>query len=257
MHIEVIFLDIDGTLFYNNEIVPSALEAVEQLQKKGYTLALCTGRSVLHAKPVQSQLNLHYAVYFNGGLTQANGTVIESHPIAPDVIDRMIEFGSGHELPLIFHTETEAVSAKPVPHRYEPLLRRYDFPAIRLTDVDSVNTEPIYQANVMMPPAYDTITKSTFPECYLYRWDEEGVDLQKGGSNKSVGALRLLEHVGCQPEHALHIGDGGNDIGMFQTLGMSVAMGNASPEVKQHAKMTTRPVDEDGVLYAFKHLGLI
>ena len=42
------------------------------------------------------------------------------------------------------------------------------------------------------------------------------------------------------------IGDGGNDVAMFQQSGLSIAMGNASDEVKKHARFVTGSNDEDG-----------
>ncbi len=76
------------------------------------------------------------------------------------------------------------------------------------------------------------------------------MDLQKLHCDKSVGATALLKRLGVPPEHAMHIGDGGNDIGMFQTVGVSVAMGNADDGVKQYAKYVTDNVENDGV-FAF------
>ena len=42
------------------------------------------------------------------------------------------------------------------------------------------------------------------------------------------------------------IGDGHNDILMFRRSGLSIAMGNASPEVKGEAMAVTASNDEDG-----------
>ena len=42
------------------------------------------------------------------------------------------------------------------------------------------------------------------------------------------------------------IGDGGNDVAMFARSGISVAMGNASPEVQQAAVFVTAGGREDG-----------
>ena len=52
-------------------------------------------------------------------------------------------------------------------------------------------------------------------------------------------------------------GDGGNDIAMLQHVGIGVAMGNAMEDVKASADFVTTSVDEDGVVVALRHFGLI
>ncbi|MBO8447756.1 MAG: HAD hydrolase family protein, partial [Bacteroidetes bacterium] len=39
--------------------------------------------------------------------------------------------------------------------------------------------------------------------------------------------------------------------------GIGVAMGNAVPEVRKHADFVTSTVDEDGVVAAVRHFGLL
>jgi hypothetical protein len=46
------------------------------------------------------------------------------------------------------------------------------------------------------------------------------------------------------------IGDGGNDVAMFERSGLSVAMGNASPQVQQAADFVTDSNREEGLANA-------
>ena len=48
-------------------------------------------------------------------------------------------------------------------------------------------------------------------------------------------------------------GDGQNDIPMFETVGYSVVMGNASDDVKKYADYVTKSNNEDGVAYAIEN----
>ncbi len=52
-------------------------------------------------------------------------------------------------------------------------------------------------------------------------------------------------------------GDGGNDITMLQHVGIGVAMGNAEDEVKRVADHVTSSVDDDGVMNALRHFGVL
>ena len=52
------------------------------------------------------------------------------------------------------------------------------------------------------------------------------------------------------------IGDGGNDIPMFRTAGISVAMGGASDNVKSAAGFVTDTVDNHGIANAMQYFGI-
>ena len=52
-------------------------------------------------------------------------------------------------------------------------------------------------------------------------------------------------------------GDGGNDIPMLRHAGTGIAMGNAAPEVQAAANYVTTSVDENGILNALKHFGVL
>lgn len=53
------------------------------------------------------------------------------------------------------------------------------------------------------------------------------------------------------------VGDGPNDMEMLRTVAVSVAMGNASEDLKALADVVTDDVGEDGIKNAFRKLGLI
>ncbi len=258
-HIRAVFLDIDGTLVHKGKLIDSAVVVVQQLKKKGFYVALCTGRSRIHTHQIQKQLGIHDAVYFNGGLAIKGSRIVRSSPLAPNVVDRIRNFSFEHELPVILHSQNQALVFDDFPKEYQDILVDYQFPELHPVEERAwpETTTNVYQANVFMKPTWDQVTQNQFPECLLYRWDSTAVDLQKRGCDKSIGALAILREEGISPSEALHIGDGGNDIGMFQTMGMSVAMGNAPEEVQHHAKMVTAPVDEDGVYHALKELELL
>lgn len=258
-NIRMIFLDIDGTLVYQGQTVPSALEAVHRLKDKGFELSLCTGRSPLHTRNVMKEFKLTQSIFFNGGMVERDECVLDGSPLRLDLINRIVEFFNEANIPLILHTNDSAVSFDPIPSPLRPLLDSFGYPNIQVTTKRTwTEQDPdVYQANIFCSPDWDTKIQNLFPECLLYRWEENGADLQKRGCDKAEGARVLLNHLNIPPEHAVHIGDGGNDVGMFKLVGTAIAMGNAHGDVKQHAHMVTTPCDEDGVLRAFETLGLI
>lgn len=52
-------------------------------------------------------------------------------------------------------------------------------------------------------------------------------------------------------------GDAHNDMEMLQTVGFSVAMGNAVPEIKAIADYVCPPINEDGIYRGLVDLGIL
>ncbi len=67
----------------------------------------------------------------------------------------------------------------------------------------------------------------------------------------------MIERLPFDISDTYAFGDGLNDLQMIEYVGTGVAMGNAVPELKEIADFVTKPVDEDGIAYAVKELGLL
>ena len=66
-------------------------------------------------------------------------------------------------------------------------------------------------------------------------------------------ALRqMCEMYGVPLSQAMAIGDAENDLPMLRVAGYSVAMGNATDEVKAACRFVTRSNEESGVAYAVR-----
>lgn len=66
-------------------------------------------------------------------------------------------------------------------------------------------------------------------------------------ATKENGILFLSKYLNIPVENMISFGDDFSDIGMLQTTGLGVAMGNAIEEVKAIASAQTLSCDEDGV----------
>ncbi|MBR5298612.1 MAG: HAD hydrolase family protein, partial [Parabacteroides sp.] len=82
-------------------------------------------------------------------------------------------------------------------------------------------------------------------------------DVVSMGISKRVGIDKMLEHFHIGLDECMAFGDGGNDIQMLSHVGLGVAMGNASDEVKKYADYVTDSVDEDGIYKALKFFNVI
>jgi hydroxymethylpyrimidine pyrophosphatase-like HAD family hydrolase len=78
------------------------------------------------------------------------------------------------------------------------------------------------------------------------------IDVCAPGVSKAEGVALLARDIGVDPSDVLVIGDGTNDLSMFAWAGRSIAMGQASPEVRAAADEVTASVEDDGVALALE-----
>ena len=78
----------------------------------------------------------------------------------------------------------------------------------------------------------------------------------RAGIDKAHGVRRWAANLGLDPRGLVAVGDGLNDLSMFELVGMPVAMGNASDEVKRHARFVTESLEDDGLAEAIERFVL-
>ena len=76
------------------------------------------------------------------------------------------------------------------------------------------------------------------------------LDITDRLANKGAGLLELARLLGVPPAEIAVIGDGSNDVTMFEQSGLSIAMGNAQPAVKEKADFVTASNGEEGFAMA-------
>lgn len=67
----------------------------------------------------------------------------------------------------------------------------------------------------------------------------------------------LLGHFGVGRNNAYAFGDGYNDQAMFRMAGHGIAMGNAVDALKAKASYITDTMENDGILKALRHEGVL
>ena len=72
------------------------------------------------------------------------------------------------------------------------------------------------------------------------------LDVTPAKTDKGVGLIELAGRLGVPKDEIVAIGDMENDVAMFQQCQFSIAMGNASAEVKRVASAVTLSNEEDG-----------
>ena len=80
--------------------------------------------------------------------------------------------------------------------------------------------------------------------------DQGCIEISKKGVNKAKGVEKILDLMGWNKNDVMIMGDGENDLEMLRNYPMSVAMGNALPEVKKASRYLTENNNDSGVAKA-------
>jgi len=75
--------------------------------------------------------------------------------------------------------------------------------------------------------------------------------------HKATAIEILLKHLNIDVKDTIALGDGMNDVEMFEFCTLGIAMGNAKQGLKEIADEITDTHDEGGIYNSFKKYGLI
>ena len=127
----------------------------------------------------------------------------------------------------------------------------------KASPLEKVLEQDILQLTPFFPADYEQQLMARLTQCISGRWHPEFTDITANGADKGKGILAIAQHEGLDPDHTIAFGDGGNDTSMIRQAGIGIAMGNAIDELKQQADYVTTTVDEDGILNALRHFGIV
>jgi hydroxymethylpyrimidine pyrophosphatase-like HAD family hydrolase len=80
------------------------------------------------------------------------------------------------------------------------------------------------------------------------------LDVTPPGHDKGTFVTALAKRLGVPLDAVATIGDMHNDVAMFKVSGLSIAMGNASDEVKRFANRITTSNEDDGFANAMEQI---
>ncbi len=102
------------------------------------------------------------------------------------------------------------------------------------------------------PKRYKTVYEAllSIDGIYMTSSIQGNIEINSATCNKGNALAFLARHLGIATEDIMSIGDNGNDLEMLAFAGISVAMGNATEQVKKVAQYETDICEEDGLAKA-------
>jgi Cof subfamily protein (haloacid dehalogenase superfamily) len=251
---------VDGTLVTNEKLLTTrAIEAVRRLREAGIAFSITSGRPPLGMKMLIEPLGLSEPLAaFNGGVfVRPDLSVMTQSFVPQEIASGVINTILRHGLDCWIYTDHEWLVRNPdAPHvareqwtvKFPPTVVR-DF-ASHLDRVAKI---------VGVSDDYDLVARceaDVQQECGTHvsaaRSQPYYLDVTHPDANKGHVVTVLSTTLSIPTEQIATIGDMPNDVLMFEKSGLSIAMGNASPQVQQRARFVTDSNEEEGFANAME-----
>jgi phosphoglycolate phosphatase (TIGR01487 family) len=217
MRFRMVATDYDGTLANDGRVSKDTLRALQRVRKSGRKLVLITGRELESLQSVFRELHLFdLIVAENGALLYYPST--------------------GEEKPL----------ADTPPTKFVEMLRG-----------SGVNPLSVGRCIIATVKPHDVEVKQAIHKLRLdlqIILNRESVMVLPNGVDKGTGFRASLGELGVPSTSAVGIGDAENDSPFLTLCGLSVAVANAIPSLKEQVQLVTSGKDGAGVVEVLQKL---
>lgn len=259
-------VDMDGTLLNSKKEIPKETIAdLKAAADAGKYIVFSTGRGLAELKDYLDVLPfVKYGICISGALVYdfEKKRAIHAQTIPPDIVDIIMQRGRLEDPMVHFLTDDKAYMQRShIDHITEFHMEVYLDLYERVTE----KCEDIYA----LYPTLDHYEKINFyhrtvearnrtkkrlselPVSMTFA-EETSLEIVAEGVSKAYGLQKLCASLAIDPEDAIAVGDAWNDSEILQAVGLPIAMGNATPEIKEMCSVTVADNDHNGVGEAVK-----
>lgn len=249
MNYEALIFDLDGTAITNGENVLPTQRVVSAvtLAKKKLKLCAATGRPITNSKQLLEALGLTDPCIISGGtqiIEPTTGEILWEVNLETGDAERVLEICRPYPYELLFKEELigEGGLARVRAQPTSPINVMY---VMGCTGVDAEKI--IDQLDTIPTITASGVTSWTGPEVV-------DIHITHRSATKEHAVGKLLEMLGVEKALTVGVGDGNNDIHLFQAVGHRVAMGNATELLKSQADEVCDTVENDGLAKLIEEL---
>ena len=253
MNYKLIAMDFDGTLLRDDKTISENTKNILKLYKDlGYLIVGVTARTLASIKEVVPVDIFNYLIINNGvSIYNVNddnmiyqGTIDIND--AKDITNEIEEYCDqiDYVTDNIYYTYLQKKNSN------------LDF----IKDIDSIDEieEEIARMNLFLKDKskatdYYEFIRSKYDDinCFIMQDSDspnKWLVLNPKGINKATTLKELGKIENISSDEMIFFGDGLNDLEVMDSVGLSVAMGNALDEIKAKAKAITKTNNEDGIV---------
>ena len=281
MENKIVFIDVDGTLVDNTNSVPlSAQDACKAARKNGHKLILSTGRSKPEIYKDILDIGFDGIIGGGGSFIELEEEIIMHETFPAELIKELKDFFKHNHLEYYLETNdglypsdnfkasTTKMFAKlfkgedAIPQDYSEAFDKFfnTMTEGKTGEIENgVNKICVYTENGEAIEEMNEKFKSDirFVPYHNPIFGSFSGEVTLPDINKANSIQILIDHLNIPVENTIAIGDGINDIEMFDFCNISVAMGNSVDALKAVADIITEDVNNEGFKKAFLDLKLI
>ena len=244
---KAVFFDADGTVCDMKKGVPdSAIEAIRALVDNGHEAWLCTGRSRAFVSWYLEQIPFTGMISACGSTIEKDGKRLFNKEMTPEVAKLSVEVLRKYGLipvmegaDFMYYDKEEytdevnwyaSLITESLGDKWRPIRGNED--CMRINKISAKMTEGCdAEAALSILSEYYDIIRHEGSSSFV----GNTIELVPKGFNKAVGIAAVIRLFDIPWENTVVFGDSNNDLAMFEYAATKVAMGNASPKIKELA----------------------
>jgi Cof subfamily protein (haloacid dehalogenase superfamily) len=252
--VRLVVADVDGTLVTPDKVLtPRARAVVRTIIEAGIAFTITSGRPPLGMKALIDELQLQGPITaFNGGLfVRSDLSVIREHLIPGEAAQSVIDTLTNDKLDVwVYGDKDWYVRSRHGPHvdreeatvKFPPtVVATFEGLLDRVVKIVGVSDDHDAMARCVTAVQHQFGQHVSAALSQPYYLDVTHPKANKGEVVSALSALLTIPTA-----QIATIGDMPNDVLMFRRSGVSIAMGNASPEVQHAATFVTTSNTEEG-----------
>jgi len=256
--IRLLIADIDGTLVTQEKVLTArSIEAVKRLRDLGVAFTITSGRPPLGMKMLIDELPLTApAAAFNGGVfVHSDLSVMTQNFLRKEDANKVIDAIMRHGLDCWLYTDLHwLVQNADGPHvaheawtvKFSPTtVGNFDSQMDRVAKIVGVSDD-----HAAVARCEADVQASCEGHVSAARSQPYYLDVTHPDANKGHVVTVLSQTLSIPPAEIATIGDMPNDVLMFRKSGISIAMGNADPDVQSQATFVTTSNEQEGFAHA-------
>jgi Cof subfamily protein (haloacid dehalogenase superfamily) len=258
--IALVVSDVDGTLLTKDKTLTDAAKAaVRRLHQSGIGFTITSSRPTIGMRFLIEPLEITLPVgAFNGSsIVDPQLKPIEQHLIPAEAAQRSLDVLTEFGVDIWLFTNELWLTRNP-DGEYVPHEKR----AIRADPTIVTDFSPYLSAACKIVGASSdaarlqrceaAMRKAVGAEATAVRSQSYYLDVTPPGCDKGTFVETIAGRLGISTDAVATIGDMQNDLAMFRKSGLSIAMGNATDDVKKVATQVTASNEDEGFAKAIE-----
>ncbi len=254
--IKLIATDIDGTILkYNFEFNQEVKNCIKKLSDDSIKVILVTGRMHAATDYIAEELGLDTPIVsYQGGMVKYRDKILYQRVLPVQETREILNWAKQNDVHVNLYMNDELYVEKD-----DQVVRRYTGERSTGFIVKSFDGIDLHDLNKLLLIDFDNQEKVTswlnylseiYPQLHIVKSTPYFCEVCHGEATKFCAVDFLRQYYGFKKEEVMAIGDQNNDIELLAAGGIKVAMGNATPELKEVADYITDTVNNNGFVKA-------